>query len=166
MAKNINIQAYMTHGVTRIVTDSLRATSKNPKEAEFMKSFAKASKQASKKRFDAEKNGEHLPPFLIASITSSCNLHCAGCYSRANNACCDAQPVDQLNADEWNKIFTEAEDLGISFILLAGGEPMMRYDVIKKAIEHKNILFPIFTNGTFLQNISMCLMKTETLFLS
>lgn len=150
MAKKFNIQAYMTHGVTRIVTDSLRATAKNPKESAFMKSFANASKIASKKRFDAEQNGEHIPPFLIASITSSCNLHCAGCYSRANNACCDSKPVDQLSADEWNEIFAEADELGISFILLAGGEPMMRYDVIKKAIEHKNILFPIFTNGTFL----------------
>lgn len=150
MAKKFNIQAYMTRGVTRVVTDSLRATAKNPKEAAFMKSFAKASRNASKKRFDYEKNGEHIPPFLIASITSTCNLHCAGCYSRANNACCDSQPVDQLSADDWDKIFTEADELGISFILLAGGEPMMRYDVIEKAIAHKNILFPIFTNGTFL----------------
>lgn len=23
-----------------------------------------------------------MPPFLIASITSVCNLHCAGCYAR------------------------------------------------------------------------------------
>lgn len=152
MAKRIDIQAYMTRGVKRVVTDSLRATSKNPKEAAYMKAFAAAAKNASKKRFEAEKNGEHIPPFLIASITSSCNLHCAGCYSRANNACCDAQPIDQLTAEEWDKIFTEADDLGISFILLAGGEPMMRYDVIKKASEHKNILFPIFTNGTFLHN--------------
>lgn len=144
-----NIQRYMTRGVVRVVTDSLRATSKNEKERAFMKQFAKASRSASKKRYAAEKQGEHIPPFLIASITSSCNLHCAGCYSRSNNACCDSKPVDQLTAEEWNKIFTEADELGISFILLAGGEPMMRYDVIKQAAAHKNILFPIFTNGTF-----------------
>lgn len=150
MKRNINIQAYMTHGVSRVVTDSLRATAKNPKEAEFMKSFAKASRIASKKRAKSEKAGEHIPPFLIASITSECNLHCAGCYSRANNACCDCAPVDQLSDEEWDKIFAESDELGISFILLAGGEPMMRYDVIKKATQHKNILFPIFTNGTFL----------------
>lgn len=150
MAGKFNIQKYMTRGVARVVTDSLRATASSPKEAKFMKSFAKASKAASKKRFALEKAGEHIPPFLIASITSSCNLHCAGCYSRANNACCDCAPVDQLSADEWDKIFTEADELGISFILLAGGEPMMRLDVIRKAVTHPNILFPIFTNGTFL----------------
>ena len=146
----LNIQRYMTRGVVRVVTDSLRATAENSKESAFMRSFAKAARAASKKRYAAEKRGEHIPPFLIASITSSCNLHCAGCYSRSNNACCDSQPVDQLSGDEWNRIFSEAGDLGISFILLAGGEPLMRYDVIQQAAQHKNIMFPIFTNGTFL----------------
>ena len=133
-----NIQRYMTRGVVRVVTDSLRATAKNEKESAFMKSFAKASRAASKKRYAAEKQGEHIPPFLIASITSTCNLPCAGCYSRRNNACCDSKPVN------------EASELGISFILRAGGEPLMRYDVIKQAANHKDILFPIFTNGTYL----------------
>ena len=145
-----NIQRYMTRGVVRVVGDSLRATAKNEKESAFMKQFAKASRAASKKRYAAERKGEHIPPFLIASITSTCNLHCAGCYSRSNNACCDSAPVDQLSAEDWDKIFGEADELGISFILLAGGEPLMRYDVIKKAALHKNILFPIFTNGTYL----------------
>lgn len=145
-----DIQEYMTGGVVRIVTDSLRAVAKNPKEAAFMGRFAIASKKASARRMKAEKEGEHIPPFLIASITSNCNLHCAGCYSRANHACEDTEPVSQMTEEEWERIFAEAEGLGISFILLAGGEPLIRYDVIKQASEHKDILFPIFTNGTFL----------------
>ena len=146
----MNIQRYMTRGVVRVVTDSLRATAKNERESAFMREFAKTSRAASKKRYAAERSGEHIPPFLIASITSACNLHCAGCYSRSNNACCDAQPVDQLTASEWDRIFREAEELGISFILLAGGEPLMRFDVLQEAAKHSGILFPIFTNGTFL----------------
>ena len=39
----------------------------------------------------------------------------------------------QLSAEEWDHIFEDAEEMGISFILLAGGEPMMRRDVIEKA---------------------------------
>lgn len=147
----MNIQSYMTRGVVRVVSDSLRATSQNPVEADFMRSFASASRIASKKRKSSEKNGEHIPPFLIASIASTCNLHCAGCYSRANSACCDSDRPDLLRAQEWDRIFAEADELGISFILLAGGEPLMRYDVIKQAATHCGILFPVFTNGTFLQ---------------
>lgn len=149
MNNEFDIQQYMTEGVERVVADALKATLRNPKESAFMVKFAAASKAASKKRRVAEDNGEHIPPFLIASITSQCNLHCAGCYSRFNEATVDAAPVKQLTGDEWNKVFTEAEDLGISFILLAGGEPMLRRDVIESAGKHKNILFPIFTNGTY-----------------
>ena len=144
------IQTYMTKGVERVVSDALKATFKDPRESAFMVKFAAASKKASKKRRAAEDAGEHIPPFLIASITSKCNLHCAGCYSRCNHATVDADPVSQLSSSEWFRIFDEADDLGISFILLAGGEPMLRRDIIEAAGKKPGILFPIFTNGTFM----------------
>ena len=152
MFGKFNIQSYMTRGVVRVVTDALRATAENPRQAGYMRSFARAAREASARRRAAEKQGEHIPPFLIASITSACNLHCSGCYSRANHACADSSPVQQLTGEEWNRIFQEADELGISFILLAGGEPMLRADVIRQAAQHRNILFPIFTNGTYLND--------------
>lgn len=150
MDKGFDIQTYMTHGVERIVADAMRATLKNPRESAYMVRFAVASKAASKKRAVMEKKGEHIPPFLIASITSSCNLHCAGCYSRCNHATTDETPVDQLSDEDWSRVFDEADDLGISFILLVGGEPLLRKGVIDAAGERPNILFPVFTNGTFM----------------
>lgn len=150
MDKEFNIQEYMSRGVERIVFDAMRATLKNPRESAYMVRFAAASKAASKKRRAQEKKGEHIPPFLIASITSSCNLHCAGCYSRCNHATNDEAPVAQLSEKDWRRIFDEADDLGVSFILLAGGEPLLRKDVIDAAGEKPNILFPVFTNGTFM----------------
>ena len=152
--ENFDLQAYVTKGVENVVRDALKATLKatlkDPRESAFMLKFAAASMAASKKRREAEDAGEHIPPFLIASITSQCNLHCAGCYSRCNNATVDAAPVSQLTDAEWQKIFEEADSLGISFILLAGGEPMLRRDIIEAAGKMPNILFPIFTNGTFI----------------
>lgn len=150
MDQNFDIQAYMTKGVEHIVADAIKATVKNPKESAFMLRFAAASRAASKRRAESEKNGEHVPPFLIASITSKCNLHCAGCYSRCNHATVDSEPVAQLTDEEWLDIFSEADDLGVSFILLAGGEPMLRRDIIEAAGKRQNILFPIFTNGTYI----------------
>lgn len=148
MDREFNIERYLTRGVENIVKTALKAAVFNPKESIFMAKYALASKKAGEKRRLAEENGEHIPPFLIASITSSCNLHCAGCYSRANHACADSAPVDQLSGEEWEKIFAEASDMGIGFILLAGGEPFMRKDVIDMAAQHHDIIFPIFTNGT------------------
>ncbi|MCR5137740.1 MAG: radical SAM protein [Oscillospiraceae bacterium] len=148
--KEFDLQAYLTRGVEQVVTDAIKATLKNPKESAFMLRFAAASRAASKKRAAAEAQGEHIPSYLIASITSQCNLHCAGCYSRCNHATVDEAPVAQLTTEEWQKIFDEADELGISFVLLAGGEPMLRQDVIEAAGKKQNILFPILTNGTFL----------------
>jgi MoaA/NifB/PqqE/SkfB family radical SAM enzyme len=150
MQEQFDLQKHIEQGVEKIVADTLKATLKNPRESAFMMKFAAASRKASKLRLKNEQEGLHVPGFLIASITSSCNLHCAGCYSRCNNATVDAEPVKQLTSREWLGIFEEAEALGISFILLAGGEPMIRRDIIEAAGKMQNIIFPIFTNGTYL----------------
>lgn len=147
MSQEFKLEKYLTIGVENIVKSALKATLSNPKESIFMTKYALASKEASKKRKLSEKNGEHVPSFLIASITSKCNLHCAGCYSRSNHSCEDALPVSQLSDEEWLHIFKEANQMGIGFILLAGGEPLIRKDIIKAAGKMQNILFPIFTNG-------------------
>lgn len=150
--KEFNLSEYMAGGVENLVKGAIRATLKGPKESIFMAKFARSSRESTKRRAEFEAQGEHIPPFLIASITSSCNLHCAGCYARENHACNDEVAYDQLTADEWGRIFEESRDLGIGFILLAGGEPMMRKDVLQKAAEYPEILFPVFTNGTMMND--------------
>lgn len=150
MNETFDLQEYLSKGIEDFVADVVKATLKNPRESAFMLKFAAAAAADSRKRKAAEAQGLHVPSFLIASITSQCNLHCAGCYSRCNHATVDAAPVRQLTDEEWLKIFSEADELGISFILLAGGEPMLRRDIIEAAGKRQNIIFPIFTNGTFM----------------
>lgn len=142
------LEEYLAQGVEGIVKEVVRATLSNPKTSLFMAQFARASKKAEKRRCEAEEHGEHIPPFLIASITSRCNLRCAGCYARENQGCCEKESEDVLTAAQWQKIFREAETLGISFVLLAGGEPLLRKDVLTAAGAVPHILFPVFTNGT------------------
>lgn len=150
MSNEFNLEKYLSSGVANIVQGAVKATLTNPQESIFMLKYVKGSIIASKKRAVAEEHGDHIPPFLIASITSQCNLHCAGCYARSNQACKDSTPVCQLTDKEWKRIFLESRDLGIGFILLAGGEPLMREDVIISAGQIPDILFPIFTNGTMI----------------
>ncbi len=145
-----NLEGYLSTGVENIIKSALKSSLSNPKESLFMAQYAMVSKYARKKREKAEKIGEHIPPFLIASITSECNLHCMGCYARSNYACLDQEAEDQMNEEEWAKVFEEAMDMGIGFILLAGGEPLVRKDIILAAGKSKDILFPIFTNGTMI----------------
>ena len=150
MSDNFDLQNYLIEGVERIVSEAVRTALRDPRETAFLLKFAAATRTASKKRRKAEDNGEHIPSFLIASITSSCNLHCAGCYSRCTSATTDTEPVDQLTSEDWQKIFDEADDIGISFIILAGGEPLIRRDIIEAAGKKQNIMFPVFTNGTYI----------------
>ena len=167
MGETMDIQEYLTAGVENIMRNAVKVTLTNPAQSFFMVRFAAAVRAASGKRLDSEKRGEHIPAFLIASITSSCNLHCAGCYARAVHSCADTEPVEQLSAEVWDHIFEEAEEMGISFILLAGGEPMIRRDVIEKAGDRQRILFPIFTNGTLMDDTYIRMLKrTEILFRS
>ncbi|MBQ8536937.1 MAG: radical SAM protein, partial [Clostridia bacterium] len=150
--ESFDLAAYLANGVENIVKNILRATLRDPRQSAFMLKYSLASREATQRRAAFEKEGEHIPPFLIASITSSCNLHCAGCYARHNQACGDDAPVKQLSQTDWLRLFHEARDLGVGFILLAGGEPLIRQDVIRGAGEVPEILFPIFTNGTLMND--------------
>ncbi|MEL7608076.1 MAG: radical SAM protein [Bacillota bacterium] len=152
MTKQFDLQQYLSDGVEELVSSILRAALGNPRESAFVAKFALYAKRASALRTKAEHRGEHIPSFLIASITDRCNLKCAGCYARANHACSGEGADDALSAHEWAGIFDQARALGISFILLAGGEPLLRADVLREAAKLPEILFPVFTNGTLLDD--------------
>ncbi len=143
-----NLAEYLNNGVEVIVKQALKASLKNPLESAFILRFMSAQQKASKKRLRAEAEGVHIPPFLIASISSQCNLFCSGCFARANNTVSESACHQQLGAAEWTRIFREASDIGITFILLAGGEPLMRKGVVRAAAGFHDIVFPVFTNGT------------------
>ena len=150
--KTFDLGEYLSNGVEKIVKGIMKASLKNPKQSLFLLQYAKDSKKARTLRKQKQIEGKHIPPFLISSITNQCNLHCKGCYARANHSCHDVASESHgiLTSEQWSQIFTQAAELGIEFILLAGGEPLMRKDVLIEAGKHRNILFPIFTNGTLL----------------
>lgn len=145
-----DLNTYLNKGAEKLVADILRATLRNPRETAFLQRFHRRQKQMEERRQRHEAQGVHIPMFLIASITGACNLSCKGCYARANGLCGDRAGEGQLSTERWGELFGQAEDAGISFMLLAGGEPFLRPEVLYKAAEHEGIVFPIFTNGTML----------------
>lgn len=147
MDTNSELTSYMNGAVLRLVTNAIKAAWKNPRETAFLLEYKAVIQKANKKRADMEENGIHIPAFLISSITNSCNLHCKGCYARENKICSDSSREPLLTGDKWMEIFEEAAGLGIAFNLLAGGEPLMRREVILQAAKVQRMIFPIFTNG-------------------
>lgn len=80
---------------------------------------------------------------MIISVTQKCNLHCAGCYAHA------LQRVSEPEMDDarLQRLVDEARELGISIILLAGGEPLTRPSILGITARHPEVIFPLFTNG-------------------
>lgn len=151
MVSGFQLEKYLNDGIENIVKGAIRASLRNPKESLFIVKFARAGKEASGIRNKYEKEGKHIPPFLICSITDSCNLHCKGCYARANHARKNHGDEELMELRDWRRIFKEAVGIGISFILIAGGEPFMRREVLEAASEYKKIIFAVFTNATLFQ---------------
>ncbi len=150
MQQNFDLEQYLTAGVQDLLADAARAALGNPRETAFLARYALSARRAAARRARAAKSGDHVPSFLIASITERCNLACAGCYARANGACHSQPASEGMTAGQWGRIFREAQDLGVSLVLLAGGEPLLRADVLAEAAKRPGLLFPVFTNGTLL----------------
>jgi MoaA/NifB/PqqE/SkfB family radical SAM enzyme len=146
------LENYLRDGVAGIIRDLSKISARNPKASIFMLKYALAGKKAAARREAAIGRGEHIPPFLIASVTSACNLHCEGCYARARdlNGCVDHESPAQLSDTEWLGIFEEAKNLGIGFVLVAGGEPLLRKELMVGLGKISDIIFPVFTNGTLI----------------
>ena len=145
------MDTYLNNGVRNIMSNAYKAVFSNPKESMFVFRMQKVFGKSEKKRKEyKEKENLHIPPFLISSISTDCNLTCKGCYARSNNICGakEKDKKEELTAEQWKQIFQEAAQMGINFNLLAGGEPFLRKDVLQAASEVKDVIFPIFTNGT------------------
>jgi len=140
------LDEYLKNGVRKIFAGALKTAINDPRELMFIKDMMLESQAAEKRRDANRKGGRHVPPFMIASITEKCNLRCLGCYAMAGSGSC-ADRNAQMSSEEWSRLFSEAADMGIQFILLAGGEPLMRKDVLEAAGRQKRTVFPVFTNG-------------------
>lgn len=101
---------------------------------------------AAKIRARHSKEGLEVPPILIISITRRCNLNCSGCYSKLLHR----DEGEELSPQRMEQILSEAQDLGVSIVLLAGGEPLVRRDILEVAAKFPRIIFPIFSNGLLL----------------
>ncbi len=154
----MNLNLLMEQGISRIIKTAGRFYMHNPQGRAFLSGIIPALKKSAVLRKEQEEQGLHIPPFLIASIASRCNLRCSGCYARADNVCRDGDSEGaDLEMEQWRAVFAEAVALGISFILLAGGEPLLRPDVLKLAATFSEMIFPVFTNGTMLDEEMLAL---------
>ena len=67
-------------------------------------------------------------PFgLLAELTYGCPLHCPYC----SNPLELGAYRDELSTAEWQRVLTEARELGVLQLHLSGGEPLLRRDLVE-----------------------------------
>lgn len=128
--------------------DALRISLRDPRMAFFLTRTLRHQARASHSRREREAEGVHVPAFMIVSVTHRCNLACKGCYARTQHPQIEAEmPPEKLRS-----VVSEAESLGVSIIMVAGGEPLTRPEVLDIAGEHPGVIFPLFTNGLLIDD--------------
>lgn len=96
-----------------------------------------------RKRF-SKKNGFYPPGFFAISPTMRCNLHCHGCYAG------NYSKEEDLDAEVIDRVIKEANQMGSYYVVVIGGEPFLKKDLIDIFARHPETSFMVYTNGTMI----------------
>ncbi|WP_449539143.1 pyrroloquinoline quinone biosynthesis protein PqqE [Ferdinandcohnia sp. Marseille-Q9671] len=81
------------------------------------------------------------PPYsLLAEVTHRCPLHCPYC----SNPLEMTLKENEISTNDWCRVLSEAEELGVVEVHFSGGEPLVRKD-IEDLIQHASSL-DMYTN--------------------
>ncbi|MCL2752046.1 MAG: 4Fe-4S cluster-binding domain-containing protein [Firmicutes bacterium] len=122
-----------------------------PRSKRALIRVVKNLKASDKKRAALNKGGLEVPPLIIVSATYECNLNCKGCYSCGPGRDTRERLFDARKAE----ILDEASALGVSTVMLAGGEPLLSKGWLESLAAHPELLGIVFTNGTLLDRVQI-----------
>ncbi|MBQ6067214.1 MAG: radical SAM protein [Clostridia bacterium] len=93
----------------------------------------------------AEENDCNIPWIILMDPTSACNMKCKGCWAAEYGY------KENLSFEVMDRVLTEAEEMGVHYVMFTGGEPLVRKnDVLKLCENHPEIMFQCFTNSTLI----------------
>ncbi len=141
--KDSNYTKVLNQSLKVFFKDALRITLTNPLQAYSFYRTIKWQTKAARIRSRLKHQGYHIPPIMIFSITNECNLQCKWCYAQILHP----SPNKEMSTDKVQSVIEEAREIGISFIVLAGGEPFLRREILDITENFPQIIFLIFTNG-------------------
>ena len=91
---------------------------------------------------------EGIPVSGTFELTQRCNFNCKMCYV---HDC--TKKKDSLSTEDWLNLAQQAKEAGTIFLLLTGGEPLLRddFEEIYTALVKMGFLVSINTNGSLLE---------------
>jgi len=146
MAIQMSATTRLNQGLRIFFSEFVRVSLRRPSQALFFARTVLWQGRAARLRARHAAEGLTVPPIAIFSITNGCNLRCKGCYAQAIRG--DAP--DELSAGELRDIVLQADSLGVSFFVIAGGEPLTRPEIIDITRDFPHIVFLLVTNGMLL----------------
>jgi MoaA/NifB/PqqE/SkfB family radical SAM enzyme len=93
------------------------------------------------------RDGIMIPHAILVDPTSACNLKCIGCWAGAY------AEHDEFEPELFDRILNEAKDLGITTIVLSGGEPFVYPHLLDMVAKHNDLNFMAYTNGTRIDDV-------------
>lgn len=132
----------------RLAVRLLKETAPNVRSRLGVNFFVNAGILAPANRRRAEEAyGVRIPWAILIDPTGRCNLNCKGCWAGAYDHSQD------MGIETVDRVITEAEELGIHFIVMSGGEPtVVMNDLFALAEKHNDSVFHIYTNGTLIDD--------------
>lgn len=102
------------------------------------------------KRFNVDAKKKGFFQGATFELTSFCTLKCPMCFVRRDRQSPELMGGRMRTAEEWIEMARQFRDQGGIFLLLTGGEAMMRPDFaeIYEEISKMGLLVSLFTNGT------------------
>lgn len=94
-------------------------------------------------------------------LTSGCNFNCGMCYIHEKNIRPGSK--EELTTDQWLNIGEQAAAAGTVFLLLTGGEPLVRKDFAKiyNGLKSMGLMLSVNTNGSLLTGKTAELLKSS-----
>lgn len=99
-------------------------------------------------RIHEQASSERVPITGTLTLTHRCNLKCRHCY------CVVDKHARELSTNEIFSLLDQIADAGCLWLLLTGGEPLLRQDFreIYLYAKRKGFIVTLFTNGTLLDS--------------
>jgi MoaA/NifB/PqqE/SkfB family radical SAM enzyme len=147
----------LNRGIRIFFSEFVRVSLARPAQALFYARTLLWQLQASRRRARLARQGLHVPPIAIFSVTDRCNLRCKGCYAQAIRQ----EGSEELSEARVRSIVGEADDLGVSFFVVAGGEPLTRPEILDICRDNPRVLFLLITNGLLLDEAAVARLPSQ-----
>lgn len=115
------------------------------------------------KQFLQHVHQERIPLNGTIDLTHRCNLKCCQCYL-GDAMGCENGPNGELSTETWLAILKEISEAGCLYLLISGGESLLRTDfpIIYRAAKDLGMLVSVYTNGTTITESLVQLFKSYT----